>query len=96
MPVVPFLRDDRPYFNLVPSLIISTNVTTFFFIIFGAVTVLITKGFRFQQKKTRTDEYIKQRQMTFRLGKDPNSVPKPNFSDQKELEKEDKKIIYNR
>ena len=96
MPTVPFVRDDRPHYNLIPTLIISSNVTTLFFVVIGAVVVMLTKGFRFKEKKTRTDEYIKQRQMTFRLGRDPDSVPKPKFSDQKELEKEDKKIIYNR
>ncbi|KAG2386070.1 hypothetical protein C9374_003219 [Naegleria lovaniensis] len=92
----PFLGDDRNIFNIIPSLAISSNATTLAFIVAGAVVVLLTKGFHFKAKKTITNEYLKQRQMTFRLGKDPNSIPLPKFANDTELEAEDKKLIYNR
>lgn len=92
----PYLSDDRNIFNIIPSLVITNNATTLAFIVAGAVVVLLTKGFHFKAKKTITNEYLKQRQMTFRLGKDPNSIPLPKFSNDKELEAEDRKLIYNR
>jgi len=92
----PFLGDDRPWLSLIPTLIITTNATVLTLVAVGTFVVFVTKGFHFKPKKTLTTEYIKQRQMTFRLGKDPNSVPLPKFSSMKDMQQEDKKLIYNR
>ncbi|KAL9642925.1 hypothetical protein ABK040_010619 [Willaertia magna] len=96
MTVIKYQSDGRPYLSIIPSLILCSNMTLAVLMSIAAGVVLFTKGFHFSTKKTATGEYMKERTKSMRLGKDPNNVPAPKFDNLKELEQEDRKVIYNR